>query len=449
VENQERGKGSLYLAYHDTEALTALDEAGKARMEELYGKRFETTSGLFAHDVAAKLGEAYGFTEEYMLDVLDRKPTKPNEFGYFMDHAFFSSARLYQELAEEVGAPNLTKMHVDALSAIVLHNSLYKFSIAFYKDKVKRKAPLKAELHPLAWMLMICDELQCWDRTAYGRNSRTELHPMSVDFDFAGDGLKAVYYYDAEEQEKINSFKAKYREWEEGGEQGKPPRLKAYSDMAEKEQRFTADIEKIVDTSFIPLHIEPGIRPADRRSKHIYLSGSNFLHLYDFAVALHGRNMPHETTTAELEAKFCSQSLEYQISGINRAKSFARYLNALGCFYTDRPVDFEMVKSFTKGQAEEIAPLEHERWVREHIAMGWHAGNDYETLLPDAEKAEKDALREQLRCHKLAMDGDPTEEEIFAHYQNLSDEDQGKDWRPFNSMLKLLKKYDGLRIYHL
>ena len=449
VENQERGKGSLYLAYHDTEALTALDEAGKARMEELYGKRFETTSGLFAHDVAAKLGEAYGFTEEYMLDVLDRKPTKPNEFGYFMDHAFFSSARLYQELAEEVGAPNLTKMHVDALSAIVLHNSLYKFSIAFYKDKVKRKAPLKAELHPLAWMLMICDELQCWDRTAYGRNSRTELHPMSVDFDFAGDGLKAVYYYDAEEQEKINSFKAKYREWEEGGEQGKPPRLKAYSDMAEKEQRFTADIEKIVDTSFIPLHIEPGIRPADRRSKHIYLSGSNFLHLYDFAVALHGRNMPHETTTAELEAKFCSQSLEYQISSINRAKSFARYLNALGCFYTDRPVDFEMVKSFTKGQAEEIAPLEHERWVREHIAMGWHAGNDYETLLPDAEKAEKDALREQLRCHKLAMDGDPTEEEIFAHYQSLSDEDQGKDWRPFNSMLKLLKKYDGLRIYHL
>ena len=449
VENQERGKGSLYLAYHDTEALTALDEAGKARMEELYGKRFETTSGLFAHDVAAKLGEAYDFTEGYMLDVLDRKPTKPNEFGYFMDHAFFSSARLYQELAEEVGAANLTKKHVDALSAIVLHNSLYKFSIAFYKDKVKRKAPLKAELHPLAWMLMICDELQCWDRTAYGRNSRTELHPMSVDFDFAEDGLKAVYYYDAEEQEKINSFKAKYREWEEGGEQGKPPRLKAYSDMAEKEQRFTADIEKIVDTSFIPLHIEPGIRPADRRSKHIYLSGSNFLHLYDFAVALHGRNMPHETTTAELEAKFCSQSLEYQISSINRAKSFARYLNALGCFYTDRPVDFEMVKSFTKGQAEEIAPLEHERWVREHIAMGWHAGNDYETLLPDAEKAEKDALREQLRCHKLAMDGDPTEEEIFAHYQNLSDEDQGKDWRPFNSMLKLLKKYDGLRIYHL
>ena len=449
VDNQERGKGSLYLAYHDVEALTALDEAGKARMEELYGRRFDTTTALFAHDVTEKLGGAYGFTEEYLLDVLERKPTRPNNFGYFMDHAFFSSARLYRELAEELGAGNLTKMHVDALSAIMLHNSLFKFSIAFYKDTEKRKAPLNAELHPLAWMLMLCDELQCWDRTAYGRNSRTELHPMAADFDFSDGALKAVYYYDEEEQEKIRAFREKYRAWEEGGEQGKPPRLKAYSDMAEKEQRFTADIEKIVDTADIPLHIEPGIRPADRRSKHIYLSGSNFLHLYDFAVALHGRNMPADTSAADLEAKFTSQSLEYQLSGINRAKSFGRYLNALDCFYTDRPVDYEMVKAFTPEQAISIAPLEHERWVMEHRGMGWRCGTDYETLLPDADRAERGTLREQLRCHKLAMDGDPSPAEIRAHYLSLSEADQDKDWKPFNTMLRLLKKFDGLRIYHL
>ena len=142
-----------------------------------------------------------------MLDVLNRKPTEPNRFGYFMDHAFFSASRLYQELAEELGAENLTAMHVDVLSAIMLHNSLYKFSIAFYKDKEKRKAPLKAELHPLAWLLMLCDELQCWDRTAYGRNSRTELHPMAADFDFSGCALSAVYYYDQTEQKKVDDFK--------------------------------------------------------------------------------------------------------------------------------------------------------------------------------------------------------------------------------------------------
>ena len=47
------------------------------------------------------------------------------------------------------------------------------------------------------------------------------------------------------------------------------------------------------------------------------------------------------------------------------------------------------------------------------------------------------------------MPGCPKEEEIYAHYYTLSIEDREKDYEPFNSMLKLIKKYDGLRIYYL
>ena len=97
--------------------------------------------------------------------------------------------------------------------------------------------------------------------------------------------------------------------------------------------------------------------------------------------------------------------------------------------------------------------MEHARWVRDHQAAGWQYGDEYETLpLPEAaenEKTARKALREQLRQHKLTLDADASDEEIMSHYDTLSPEDQGKDWRPFNSMLKLLKKYDGLRIYHL
>ena len=450
VDNQERGRGSLYLAYHGLEPLTDLGEVAKVHFETLYGRHFETTNELLAHDISEKLGGAYGFSETYLRAVIDWKPVAPDRFGYFMDHAFFSAARLYQELVKALGAENLGNMHVDALSAILLHNSLFKFSIAFYKDKDKRKAPLRPALHPLAWLLMLCDELQCWDRTAYGRNSRTELHPMAADFDFSGGELRAAYYYDQDEQEKLQRFRVQYKAWEDGGEVGEPPRLKAYSDMAEKEQRFTADIEKIVDTRDIPLHIEPGIRPANRRSKHTYLSSSNFLHLYDFAVALYGRNMPPETAAAELEEKFSALSLEYQLSNINRAKNFSRYLNALDCFYTDKPVDFQMVNAFTPEQSAVIAPMEHERWVREHQTMGWRCSDAYSVLpLPEDTPAARAALREQLRCHALTMDGECSTEQIHAHYLSLSEEDQDKDWKPFTCMLQLLKQFDGLRIYQL
>ena len=454
VEHQERGVGSPYMAYRGVETLTTLDTAEAEHFEALYGRRFTRITELLSYQIAQKFGADYGCTEAALLDIIEAKPTQPERFGYYMDHAFFSAVRTFRELVASIGVMSLTEIHIDSLSAILLHNSLYKFAIAFYKDDEKKKAPLKAELHPLAWLLMLCDELQCWDRTAYGRNSRTELHPMAADFDFSNGAVSAVYYFDYAEREKIGAWETAFRVWENCGCIGKAPRLKAYSDMAERNQSFTSDIQRIIDTGICPLHIWTGIRPAERAGKHIYLSQSSFLHLYDFAVALHGRNMPTDTDAETLEQKFSALSLEYQLSGINRAKHFGAYLDALGCFYTDRPVAYEMVEEFSPEDAVVIAPLEHARWIREHHAMGWRFGNAYETILlsevPRSDEIEaRRALREQLRCHKLAMDGEPTDAEIAVHYEGLDEADQDKDWRPFNTMLILLKKYDGLRIYRL
>ena len=457
VNRKSRGKGSLYIAYHDVDVITKLGEEAGNQFRQLYNRDFESITEVIAYDITEKLGKRYALTEEKMTDVLTRKPTAPNEFGYFMDHAFFSTCRLYREMEESLGVKALDRIHVDALSAIMLHNSLFKFSISFYKDKNKCKGPLRMEDHPLAYMLMLCDELQCWDRTAYGRNSRTELHPMAVDFDFGGNAIHACYYYDSAEKEKIDAFKEAYRAWEIGGEKGSAPRLKAYSDMAEKEQRFTADIEKIVDTKDIPLHIVADTKKNDRRNKHIFLSSSNFLHLYDFAVALHGRNKSQDTPTEELERQFDAMSLEYQLSTLGRAKNFSRYLDEINCFYTDKPVDYEMVNEFTPEQAAVFAPLEHERWIRDHQKMGWVYGKDYENVpLPGGTdpsspkgKEMRNALREQMRCHKLAMDGTVSSEDIREHYESLPERYRDLDWKPFNSMLKLLKKFDGLRIYSL
>jgi len=454
VDRKIRGPGSLYIAYHDLDCLTAMDPAARQRMEALFGRSFASVNALLAFGIEKTLGNAYGINEERLLEVISRKPTHPEQFGYFMDHAFFSAARLYQELSSVLGAQRLTEAHLDALTAIMLHNSLYKFAIAFYRSPEKKKPPLRASLHPLAYLLMLCDELQCWDRTAYGRNSRSELHPMAASFDFGGGAIRAVYAYDRDEQEKIHAFQKAYRAWEESGREGKPPRLKAYSDMAEREQRFKTDIESIVDLADTPLIVETALQKVNRAAKHTYLSVSNFLHMYDFAVALNARysyqGREDSVSVDVLEQEFDSLSLEYKLLNINQVKSFSRYLNVLGCFYTDRPVDYQMLEKFTAKQTAVFAPMEHARWVRAHRAMGWSHGNLYLTKPLAADTpAERTALREQLRQHVLCMDNWADEEEIYRHYDSLSPEDQGKDWKPFNSMLKLLKKYDGVRIYKL
>ena len=459
VDLKKREKGLMYIAYNDLEQFTAIGKKESARLEELYGRRFSSVCELLAFGISRRLSAAYGITEERLLEVISGKPLHPEKNGYYMDHAFFSASRLYRELVSVPDAEPLTEAHVDVLTAIMLHNSLYKFAIAFYKssDPVKRKPPLRAELHPLAWLLMLCDELQCWDRTAYGRNSRTELHPMAADFHFSGNAIHGVYHYDIEEKNKIHKFWENYFDWESAADGSEPPRLKDYSDIAAKEQRFRADVESIVDLTGFPLYVDSDLRYVDRKVKHTYLSSSSFLHIYDFAVALNARynyqGREDEVSVSQLEDEFNALSLEYKLLNINQVRSFARYLNAIDCFYTDKPVDFDVLKAFTAEMTEVFAPMEHVRWVRDHQQAGWRHGDEYEFLpLPDSageEKTVRRALREQFRRHKLTLNADAAEEEILAHYEILSPEDQGKDWLPFNSMLRLLRKYDGLRIYQL
>jgi len=454
MDRKDRGEGSPHMVYRGLDSLTGLDPEARARFRALFGRAFASTDGLLAYGLRERLGSDYPVTEDGLRETLKKKPTDPAAFNYYMDHAYFSAVRLYQELREVLGADGLRAEHLDVLTAIVLHNSLFKFSIAFYRSEKDRQAPLRAKTHPLAYLLMLCDELQSWDRTAYGRNSRTELHPMAADFDFGNGGIRVRYIFDEAESDKIRAYEADLLAWSENGKQGEAPRLKAYSAMAGEDAPFGREIERIVDLSECPLTVAAELRAVDRRSKHVYLSASSFLHLYDFAVALNGRysyeGRENEVSTEELEREFDAMSLEYKLSNINQAKSFSAYLNAIGCFYTDRQVGYPMVRRFTPEEVAVFSPMEHGRWVREHKRMGWIPGDAYETLPLDPDgRNERRALREQMRMHKLCMDGDPTDSEILAHYLGLSEADQDKDWKPFACMLELIRQYDGLRIYRL
>ena len=64
VANKERGKGSLYIAYHDLDVLTKLGNAAKKQFKELYQKDFESITEILAYDIAEKLGQQYEFTED-------------------------------------------------------------------------------------------------------------------------------------------------------------------------------------------------------------------------------------------------------------------------------------------------------------------------------------------------------------------------------------------------
>lgn len=481
----EKRDNNPFVAYHHLEKYVTTDEKLRQALKVIYQRDdvdFSTTNDLFAYDIAVdkKLSDVYQtFTEESMREILETKTAHPEQYNYFMDHAWFSASILFRNLFEEMGCP-VTKTAVDAMTAILLHNSLYKFSVARYKSDANK--PFQAGLHPLAYMLMLCDELQCWDRTAYGRNSRTELHPMGCDFTFRDNEIRAVYIYDQAESAKIDAFRKAYEKWKRG--EGKEPKLKAYAGMYTERDNavssFQKDIERIVALNAgeggLRLSVATRLEERNVRHKNTYLSNSNFLHLYNFAVALNGRwTKPQEWEEArrnhaedafleenreDFENGFSALSLEYKLSNINQAKAFGKYLDVIGCFYTDKPVPYELLEAFTAGDAVVIGPIEHRRWLKEHYDMGWVYTADTEIDRQERElcrvhydmindEIEKKYVRPGESIYDVLADESRFGQMADANYARLGKEEQDKDTEPLNAMLSLLKLYDGLRIYQL
>lgn len=466
VEGEPRS-GRPFVSYRGLDPFVKIPEPVVKQLELLCGGTvYETTDELFAGLLTQKLGKKYGFAESKMFEVLREKPTEPNRFNHFMDHAYFSATVLFKKLFCELNCP-LEREHLDALTGILAHNSLYKFSIAHYKEH--GNVPLSVSDHPLAYLLMLCDELQCWDRTAYGRNSKKELHPMGCQFDFSGGAIHATYLYDEQEAGKIKVYQERYEAWkaQEPTEENehkiwekRKPGLKAYAGMYEVNgqgvSRFQADIERIVDLSVIRLQVETELVKNEKQRR--YLSDSSFLGLYNFAIVLNARWNSGEWKQAQAEGReeqylldrnnlerfseeFKSLSLEYQLSNINQAKAFARYMQEIGCFYTDRPVDFPLVERFSDEELDIIGPLEHWRWLQEHYDMGWTYGTP--------ERAQ----REQVRQHRDMIPGWIGEavpmELAEKNYRRLNPDEQAKDTEPMECMLAMLRMFDGLRIYRL
>lgn len=405
-----------FVCYRGLDRYLALSDAERDHYEALLGVRLPRAdlNSVLAAYIARTIG---GISTEEFLDILQKKPGKPDDFAGFMDHAYFSAVLLFRQLRDTLGVEQIGLGELDIFAAILLHNSLYKRTLQ--KDPWCAP-PLRQERHPLTYMLMLCDELQCWDRTSYGQESRRQLHPMWCDLDFDGEHIHAHYYYDKRLEKRRDTAKGTYQK------------------MTGEDPAFIREIAGLLyvnQPGSISLSLETEFMKNSRVTK-TYLSSSSFLHLYHFAVALNARyhtGSIDALTEEEMEAEFDALSLEYKMSNVQQAKAFSRYLDAIGCFYTDKPVTYELMDAFSEANMDVIGPMEHERWVKEKLSMGWTLDSAY-TSHPNSKQ-----LRELTRTHCL----------MIEDYHELDKAEQNKDTEPMNCMLRLIEKYDGLRIYRI
>lgn len=422
-------------------------------MEDFAFTRLGDLNDLYARAITERLAQSYldrVDMEPYLVRhklhrvLLDRGVHRDasNMDYLFMDHAYFSGLVLAKTLLDrnrDIEAYEQIPVELlDTFVAIILHNSLFKFTI---RGLLHTSEPLRlSDGQPLAYLLMLCDELQCWDRASYGQNSRGGIFACDFDITFSDGSMRWTYFFDKTYEAKVLVAKS-YRDMLYEGYR------KRSGAVREGRSKFVDDIDEIVALADVIATFEPDTsRPdpsgtinvvVERKKKRtgLYLSDTNYLNLYDFALALNGRYCG-ATTPDEMVRSFEEElSLEYKLSNIAQAKGYARRLEAIGCFYTDRAVDYELVTAFDEAELDALARSEHDRWCAEKRSLGWRFGDEHVGRLDGRNDT---AMRERTRLHH-----------DLVPFDDLPDQEVLKDAAPMEKMLELIQEFDGLSIYRM
>ena len=342
--------------------------------------------------------------------VLDKLTHRPED-AKFMDHGYFSALLLANKLQET--DISLTEPLIDSLSAVLLHNSLIRHYIAREDASIP---PTSMESHPLCYLIMLCDELQCWDREAFGLVSKKS--PIAWDFalSYQDNSVDLYYTYDTE----ITGYR----------EDGRPifTNNNANKAIATKEED---GLLKDINTAVKPhLEIIPhAIAKKKEKKTQTYASSNKLLALEQIALATHQSYSEQFNNYPAVAEDFAKLPLFYKLDNIDQAKSYAYKLELVNCMYSEKELDYPVVSEFDEKDASYLAAQEHVRWVKNRIRYGWTYGvfgKDYNR-----------ANREEVKKHKS-----------IVPYEILSQEEKDKDIVTINNMIKFLnKECDGIKVY--
>lgn len=290
---------------------------------------------------------------DVLLDTLKKRGQSP----VFMDHGYFSALLVSHQLME-VNIP-LTKPLLDAICAILLHNSILRHYLA--KDH-----PTELASHPLAYLIMLCDELQCWDRQAFGIVSKKAPVAWKCELNVDEKEIAVTYSFDTDtcyqnSVDKSGSLIVGY--------------INQKGNNGEKLLSASSIVEDINKAIKLHLDIIPTLRLEHKEKKTTNFASSNrLLDLEYIAMSAHQayNEKYSDKDNPELPNMFADiPDLFIKVDNIDQARSYAWKLELVNAFYSSEEMDYPLITSFEKEDLEYLAAQEHVRWVKNRIRYGW------------------------------------------------------------------------------
>lgn len=401
TEVDRQGEVTTHLEFDNFEKFNSIAEI--LPREDFSSSYCEKYPGCAALDLlkpndllAHKLHLSLGVDLKAIKTALDKFPEVMAEHG-FIDHGYYSAIivlRWYGYLIQSCRyKPDYFFYPIlDSASAILLHN--------YYKNVLLKPpfslGPLSPREHPVAFLLILCDELQEWNRTAYGildkRRNLVEEASISIT-----DQRLEMTYID-KDTPLPDQFAA-----------DKEATLSKLLDMdALFQEGFSVKCEICSASAVTSGVFTPDTTIAPRQ----LLSN-----LEKLAAAIHDlynqkqldRNP--EKPLAYPEFTDLPDALKY--SNLRQARGIARKLDRMGWEIRPKGSEGEVIGEIPEDVVEALAVIEHEEWMRERLDFGWSFGDVKDTenkvspyLVPYPELSEeiKDLDRDTIRNIPILLD---------------------------------------------
>jgi len=358
------GKVNVQLTFSDFDGLNSICEvAPKRAFTQCYYNRYEDCVYIDTHKpvdlLAHKLHTSLGTDLKSTKAALDDFVNVMARCG-FIDHGYYSAIivlKWYGYLIQTAGyKPEYLFWPVlDSASAILLHNC--------YRNMLQKKpfglGALKAETHPIAFLLILCDELQEWNREAYGVKDRLRILPAEARLRISDDTLEmALITYGgalpADFSREKKALLCKLLDLD-------PlfPKLSIRCKVLKK---------AVLPTPSTQLVARPELADLERLARAIH-------DLYNEKMLMRYPDRPLKYPNFDR----LTDSLKY--SNLRQAMDIPEKLRKMGMAMCSAHDEGTAVTDIPHEYIEVLAEQEHEAWITERIASGWTAASSTDEKL--------------------------------------------------------------------
>ena len=350
----------------------------------------------------------------------------------FIDHGFFSAIfvlnsyaalmqKYYIEQKKEKYAYFFYPV-VNSATSILLHN--------YYRGTLQNEefglGQLNPKKNPLAFLLILCDELQEWNRRPIGVKDMKKNHVNEISIDITNKKLNVEYIL------KNSALGLGFTEDKE--------------DLINK----LLDVKAIFSNGLnvdITTDLDSDIQIDDITVSETETPNILLRNIEEMARASHKRYNEIEVAKGNPSETYDEMDASKKLSSVRQAKSYPYKLNLIGCEIVLEG-DPRPKHTLAEDEIEFLARIEHDDWCREKRNTGWISpkealDNDLITkeIYEELMKANEEGFTSNVKNKYIDEEKGIRVHANLVKYEELNKDSQEKDKRPIREIPIIL---DGI-----